>query len=173
MNFTNYDLSLDAQGMLMGDRDLGQGFKELPLESIRASLASMDKSDPKYYPLLVELHKRFALPLACLILGFLGAPLGVQSRRSGKAGGFALSLGALFIYYILITVGEGLGEEGKLPPALAMWFPNVLLGALGLWAVLRVGRGKVIEAPAPLRGLRERLGERLRGLARGRRAGAL
>ncbi len=170
VSFKNYDLSLDAQGTLMGEQALGRGLKQLPIQSIRARLASMDKGDRNYYPLLVEFHKRFALPFACLILGFLGAPLGVQSRRSGKAGGFALSLGAIFIYYILITVGEGLGEEGKLPPGLAMWLPNALLGALGLWAVLHVGRGRLIEMPAPLEGLKQRLAARYRGLSRSRRA---
>ncbi|MDY0091541.1 MAG: LPS export ABC transporter permease LptF [Candidatus Vecturithrix sp.] len=89
---------------------------------------------------LVEIHKRYSLPLACLVFGLIATPLGIQSQRAGKSGGFAVSVVLLLIYYIFITAGESLGDNGKLPVFLAVWTPNILLGIVGLFLLIRVAR---------------------------------
>jgi hypothetical protein len=91
-------------------------------------------------PYLVEFHKRFSFPFACLIFGLIGTPLGIQSRRAGRSGGYAISLGLLVVYYIFIVSGESLGDKAKMPAFLAVWTPNVLLGAIGGWLLVRVAR---------------------------------
>ncbi len=91
-------------------------------------------------PYLVEIHKRFSIPFACIIFGLIGTPLGIQSRRTGKSGGYAISLVLLLIYYIFISAGEGLGDGGKLPVLLAVWTPNILLGITGLVLLIRMAR---------------------------------
>jgi LPS export ABC transporter permease LptG len=90
----------------------------------------------------VEIHKRFAIPAACVVLGVLAVPLGFTNRRGGKSSGFALSIGIVALYYVLITQGEETARLGTLPPALAMWIPNLLFGAAG--AVLLVQRNRDI-----------------------------
>lgn len=77
---------------------------------------------------LVEIHKKFALPFACLIFCFLGLPLGASTRKGGRSSGFTISLGVILVYYILITAGEKLAMDGRLSPALGMWGPNILIG---------------------------------------------
>ncbi len=59
-------------------------------------------------------------------------PLSIQSSRSGRGGGFALSLCVALIYYFLLATAKTIGEEGIMPAALAMWIPNAvfLLGGL-------------------------------------------
>ncbi len=91
-------------------------------------------------PYLVELHKRFSFPFACLVFGLIGTPLGIQSRRAGKSGGYAVSLGLLIIYYLFIASGEQLGDGAKVPAFFAVWTPNVLLGVAGSWLLVRVAR---------------------------------
>lgn len=91
-------------------------------------------------PYLVELHKRFSFPFACLVFGLIGTPLGIQSRRAGKSGGYAISLGLLIVYYIFIASGESLGDRARAPAFLAVWTPNVLLGTVGAWLLVRVAR---------------------------------
>ncbi len=91
-------------------------------------------------PYLVEIHKRFSIPLACLVFGLIATPLGIQSRRTGKSGGYAISVVLLLIYYIFITAGESLGDDGKLPVLLAVWTPNILLGITGLFLLIRMAR---------------------------------
>jgi hypothetical protein len=78
----------------------------------------------------VELHKKYALAFACFVFVLVGAPLGVRVRRGGLTVGF-LSLAFFLLYYILLVVGEGLAERLLLSPLLAMWLPDLLLGAIG------------------------------------------
>ncbi len=74
----------------------------------------------------VELHKRFSLPVVCFLFAFLGLPLGVSTRRGGRASGFTLSLLVILAYYILITGGEKAALEGKIAPPVGMWGPNLI-----------------------------------------------
>lgn len=95
---------------------------------------------PLASPYLVEFHKRFSIPLACLVFGLIGTPLGIQSRRAGKSGGYAVSVVLLLIYYIFITAGESLGDIGKIPAFWAVWTPSILLAITGVYLLIRVAR---------------------------------
>lgn len=89
---------------------------------------------------MVELHKRFALPAACLILGFLGVPLATlvgRTGRSGRLGGFGIALAVVAGYYILLVTGESMAQAGKLPPAVAIWGADGALAALATAAYSR------------------------------------
>ena len=101
------------------------------------SFLLLERSASRY---LVELHKRFAFPCACLVFGLIGLPLGIQSRRAGKSGGYAISVVLLLVYYIFITAGESLGDDGRLPVFLAVWTPNILLGGIGILFLIRMAR---------------------------------
>lgn len=103
-------------------------------------LDSFVRQDEHSNDFLVEIHKRFSFPAACLVFGVIATPLGIQSRRSGKSGGFATSLFLLLIYYIFIVAGESLGDNGRLPAILAVWTPNILLGATGVILLIRVAK---------------------------------
>ncbi|MBE0617615.1 MAG: LptF/LptG family permease, partial [Proteobacteria bacterium] len=94
----------------------------------------------------LELHQRLALPASCLVFGLLGASLGLHHSRAGRSRGVTLCLVVLLAYYALLTAGRTLGRGGALPPELAMWLPNLLLGGLAVYAFLRKNR----EAPLPL-----------------------
>jgi len=80
----------------------------------------------------VELHARFAIPFAALILVMVGAPLAIRPVR---AGGLALSiLGAVgvgFAYFVIIAFMMSLGRGGIVPPWAAAWSANMVFGALG------------------------------------------
>ncbi len=87
---------------------------------------------------LVELHKRAAIPAACLVFSVLALPLGVSVRRAaGRSPGFALSVGVIVVYWVLLANGEEGAITGKWPAAAGIWFPNVLLGGIGLYLLWR------------------------------------
>ena len=114
----------------------------LELETLARRKASLE----------VELHKKFALAFACVVFVLVGAPLGMRVRRGGVAGGF-LSIGFFAFYYLCLQFGESFADRLLLPPWLAMWLANMVLGTWGLLATLaacdvRIGRrGRRIEAP--------------------------
>lgn len=91
------------------------------------------RAKPGDVMLRLELHKKFALPFACLALGFLGLSLGISTRKGGKTGGFVISLGVIFAYYVLMTAGRNLIVKGIVSPFWGSWAPTLFLVALGLW----------------------------------------
>jgi len=86
--------------------------------------------------LSVEIHKKFSLPAACVVFVLIGAPLGMRVRRAGPAVAF-VSIGFFLFYYLCLVGGEELANRLVIPPWLAMWLPNLALGAWGVWATLR------------------------------------
>ena len=88
----------------------------------------------------VEIHKKFALPFACLVFGILGLPLGITNRRGGKSSGFSLSVAIILVYYVMITAGEQMASAGKVSPAIGMWSANVLLLVIGIYLLIRANR---------------------------------
>jgi lipopolysaccharide export system permease protein len=117
-----------------------KGLAKIRYALARFGLDGFSFPGPLSSPYLVELHKRFSIPLACLVFGLIGTPLGIQSRRAGRSGGYAISVVLLLIYYLFITAGESLGDDGRLPVLWAVWTPNLLLGIVGLFLLIRVAR---------------------------------
>jgi len=88
----------------------------------------------------VELHKKYAIPFACIVFVLIGAPLAVRFPRGGVGMVIAFSLVIFSIYWMGLTGGEQLGDKGKISPAWAMWTVNVVFLGLGIWAFARFGR---------------------------------
>jgi LPS export ABC transporter permease LptG/LPS export ABC transporter permease LptF len=99
---------------------------------------------PAARPYLIELHYRFAFPTACLVLMLVGVPLGLSSRRGGKGAGFVATLGLVFIYYFLSSVGIAFARQGKLSPALGVWGANILFALAGLLLLQQIARGGAV-----------------------------
>jgi lipopolysaccharide export system permease protein len=103
--------------------------------------------------LSVEIHKKFSLPAACVVFVLIGAPLGMRVRRAGPGVAF-VSIGFFLFYYLCLVGGEELANRLLLPPWLAMWLPNIVLGAWGIdWTLkaCELGRRRApprsVEAP--------------------------
>jgi len=80
-----------------------------------------------------ELHSRFTFPFASLVFAILAVPLGIQNRRSGKSGGFTLSISVILVYYVMMSVVRTLAEKGVIPPSFGLWIPNLIFLCLGLF----------------------------------------
>lgn len=84
----------------------------------------------------VELYNKLSLPLASLIFGFVGAPLGIRKQRGTAAAGFALSIVIIFLYWSSAQYLFILGRGGAISPLLASFLPDILgaiAGAIILW----------------------------------------
>lgn len=88
----------------------------------------------------IELHQRFALPVACLLLAILGIPIGVSSRKAGKSTAFVLTVLLAFLYYMGLISLIGLARQERLPVPVAVWTPNVLFALAGIMLFLRLER---------------------------------
>ncbi len=143
--FESHDLNFDLTKTIGKTKALRTSLRSFPLHELRNKLKEHEPGTSRYNAILVELYKKFAAPFTCLILAFLGAPLGIQNRRSGRHGGFALSLGVLMLYYLLVTFAEGMAESGQLSAAVAVWSPNVLLAFLAGYLVRIAGMRYTID----------------------------
>ena len=92
----------------------------------------------------VEVQKKFSIPAACLVFVLVGAPLGIRARRSGMAVAF-LSILFFVFYYLCLAGGEELADRRLLSPWIAMWTPNIVIGAIGLLLTLQAA--EVIRRP--------------------------
>ncbi|MDD3641614.1 MAG: LptF/LptG family permease [Candidatus Caldatribacteriota bacterium] len=83
----------------------------------------------------VDYHVKFSYPLSGLIFALLGVPLGTQMKRSTKATGIIISIGLVFVYYVVYSLSRSLGRGGMIDPFIASWLPNVLFLILGIFLV--------------------------------------
>ncbi len=97
-------------------------------------LTSFDVSINRY---LVEIHKKFSIPFASIVFILVGAPLGIASRKGSMGIGVTLSIFFFLLYWICLILGEDLADRRLLPPMLAMWFPNILIGLAGAYLTWR------------------------------------
>jgi lipopolysaccharide export system permease protein len=86
----------------------------------------------------VEYHKKLSIPFACVVFVLVGAPLGIRSRRGGIGIGAGTGILFFLVYYLFLVGGEQLGDRGLVSPLWAMWAPNAVFGALGLFLTLSV-----------------------------------
>lgn len=82
---------------------------------------------------LVEYHKKFTLSFSCLVLFFIGAPLGAIIRKGGLGLPVVISVFFFLIFHIVSTIGEKSVREGNMSPFLGMWLAIIVLTPLGLF----------------------------------------
>jgi lipopolysaccharide export system permease protein len=85
----------------------------------------------------VEIHKKYALPVACIVFILIGAPLGVMVKRGGFGVAASISLFFFLLYWIFLIGGEKLAERNFFSPFWGMWSANILLGAAGIFLTYR------------------------------------
>ncbi len=93
---------------------------------------------------MVEVHKKYSIPFACIVFVLIGAPLGIISRRGGFGIAATLSLGFFVIYWASLIGGEKLADRDMISPFLGMWAANIIIGLAGIYLTIRMGR----ETPA-------------------------
>ncbi len=80
----------------------------------------------------LRIQQKLAFPFVCLVFGLVGAVLGIQPQRTGKATSFGISVVIIFTYYLLVFITEALGLSGVITPLMAGWLPDCFgLGAGG------------------------------------------
>ncbi|MGC1451556.1 MAG: LPS export ABC transporter permease LptF [Candidatus Sulfotelmatobacter sp.] len=95
----------------------------------------VDAISARWY--LIAFHKRFALPTACLVLALVGIPLGLSSKKSGKSGGFVLTILLVFAYYMVSLIGVSLARQGKVSPWFGAWLADLVFLALAVFLFSR------------------------------------
>jgi lipopolysaccharide export system permease protein len=80
-----------------------------------------------------ELHQKFALPTACIILLFIGAPLGAIIRKGGIGMPSVVALGFFVIFYSLMTFGKKMVEEEVVYAWFGNWLPVIIMVPMAIY----------------------------------------
>src|SRR5579863_3247567 len=132
--------------------------------ALAAQAQHTDAVTSRWY--MIEYHRRFALPTACLVLALVGIPLGLSSKKSGKSGGFVLTILLVFGYYFVSLIGVSLARQGRVAPWLGAWLADLVFLFGGMFLLWRADKrpfelaslrfaSKPLE-PLPLKRLRNR-----------------
>jgi LPS export ABC transporter permease LptG len=129
-----------------------RGDRELSVEELSAKAAMMRAEGASPHNQIMEIHKKFSIPVACLVFAVLGLGLGASHRRDGKLAAFVLGIGVIFVYYVVLFTGQAMTKGQMLPAWLAMWLPNFLLGIAGVGLLLSRARssGQSFKIALPL-----------------------
>jgi lipopolysaccharide export system permease protein len=100
------------------------------IEALRRSGSDANK-------LAVERALKISVPFACIFIAMFGAPLALTGPRSGVAYGLAVALATTFVCLILFQLSRAVGASGAIPPTVAAWIPNLLVGVAGAGLLAR------------------------------------
>ncbi len=91
-----------------------------------------NKNSNRYIELVEEKHKRWALPVSCVVLGLFSIPIGWILEGMKKFYGSIIIMMIFFFYYILFAMGKSLIEGGVLNPVIGIWSPNIIFSIFTL-----------------------------------------
>ncbi|HEU5231254.1 MAG TPA: LptF/LptG family permease [Terriglobales bacterium] len=114
---------------------------ELTTSEVLSRAEHSDRAKSRWY--WIEFHRRFALAASCLVLMFVGIPLGLSSKKGGKSTGFILTILLVFLYYFALSAGIAFARQGKVSPPLGVWGADIAFAIAGLILLFRVQRSSL------------------------------
>jgi lipopolysaccharide export system permease protein len=82
---------------------------------------------------LIEWHRKFSLSLACMVLFFIGAPLGSIIRKGGLGMPLVMAILFFLIFHLLNMFGEKFVKENMTTPLVGMWLAILVLTPVGIF----------------------------------------
>ena len=132
---TTVDFGIDVKEDLMKINEFEYNSKQLA-DYIKNGQFENERERNSYR---IMFHQRFSLPITTVIFALIGIPLAITPPRVRYNRGFLLSIGIILIFYLLRAfITYPLGESGILPPVIAVWIPNILIGTIGFFAYKRI-----------------------------------
>jgi lipopolysaccharide export system permease protein len=142
--FDTYDMNLALSGD-ESEQESEISYRDMGITNLIKLINEREKANKSSVRIQTEFHKRFSIPFACMVVGLMGIPVGAYRKKGSRSYGFVLCMIVLFLYYLLLNIGESMAKRGILPPFWGMWMPNIILGILGIYFLRVVGR----EYPLP------------------------
>jgi lipopolysaccharide export LptBFGC system permease protein LptF len=105
----------------------------LRFAELRQHIASLELLGLDVTSLKVQLHRKLAFPVVCVVMTLLGIPFAFVVARKGALYGIAASVLIAIVYWACLAIFDALGNNALLPPLLAAWAPNLLFGGSALY----------------------------------------
>ena len=98
-----------------------------------AAMVEMDFQQENLLNIKVEWHRKFTFSIACLIMFFIGAPLGAIVQKGGLGMPVVISVVFFLLFWILSITGEKMAKEMVIEAYQGMWMATGVLFPLGIF----------------------------------------
>ena len=148
LDFEKYRIKIPIEKEKVREIRVSRTDREMNIEMILKEIRKLKKlvkkeKNNKYIKfqiqrLLVEFHKKFAIPFAGIVFILIGIPIAKRFGKGGYGSAFGISLFIFTFYYICLVGGEELADSGKLSPWIAIWFPNITSLIIGIILIKKI-----------------------------------
>jgi lipopolysaccharide export system permease protein len=145
IQFDTYDIRLETNRSPGRKDKKPKRPKEMTIGELSRYVRDSHTKDQRYFKALLELYRRYSIPLGCFALGLLAVPLGVQAKSAKRSFGLVLGLFFFLLYYLLMSLGKVYGETGAYPPLIGMWLPNVTITVVGVYFLIRTANERTLK----------------------------
>lgn len=140
IRFERARLGLDAEQEISKRVQFVSTLGRLTSDEIFAEIERRGASDPVALRMAKTHWRRFAFPSMAFVLGLVGAAIALGGTVRSRARSAVLGMVAVVGYYILTRIADFVLVQGRVSPFWTAWLPNLLLLAIGLFALVRGGR---------------------------------
>lgn len=132
LNFRTYYLTLNVDEALASDGYIQKKPKEMNFYEIKREIRKLGRHHIDAPALIAEFHRKISISFASLVFIIIGFSLGIFTRRGEKTVQFAIALGVIVVYYLLMACGMAIALKGIHPIGLWVYLPNILLAIVGI-----------------------------------------
>ncbi|MGB3514243.1 MAG: LptF/LptG family permease [Microcoleaceae cyanobacterium] len=134
LQMPNTPLDIAGKQRSYSQMNIRQAYEYLELMKLSGNQKKVIKTQ-------VRIQQKFALPFVCVVMGLVGAALGIGPQRSGSRGtSFGISVIIIFAYYLLSFITGAIGQKEILTPFLSAWLPNFLGLGVAVLLLFRASR---------------------------------
>ncbi len=117
--------------------NLGLGTVNATLSNIIIKKQEFKNASKQLNKFEIALHEKYALAVACLILFFVGAPLGAIIRKGGMGLPMVVAILLFLTYHFIGIFAKNSAEDGSISPFLATWLSTLIMLPLGIFLTYR------------------------------------
>jgi lipopolysaccharide export system permease protein len=127
LKFDTYKLNIGLQDIMHAISSRKKSPKEMSIQELKDTLKKETKGEVHYNETFIELLEKLSIPLAVLLMGIIGVPLGAQLRSGGRSVGIVVGMIIFIIYYMFLGGVRSICETGVLSPSVGVWLPDLFL----------------------------------------------
>lgn len=128
--FKQYTFSMNLEKNVPHNVPLRKRPYEMDTKELKKAMINASGLDR--YDIMLEIFKKFSIPLSSISFMFLAVPLGIRRRVEGKFSGILYSLLLFILYYVLMAFTENMGKTFGVPAFITSFMPNIVVILIGL-----------------------------------------
>ncbi len=103
------------------------------VQLLKNKISDVDRDFKWYNRHIISFHEKLALPFACIILFFVGAPLGALIRKGGIGLPLVIAILLFLTYHFIGIFALNSAKNGSFNPVLASWFSTLIMLPLSIY----------------------------------------